>query len=577
VVNFEAGRRGRLLSYYLPGSIVNEMTNAFSQALIDLKVRTALLLLLSMPFTVNSQTMSPIRILEPPRKGLVTVDFPDLSQLEQNVREQIAASQNSLVAATKDSSTSEAILSEAYGNLAQLYHAYSLTSPARECYMNASHLSQKDFRWIYLLGKLDQQAGIVDEAIDFFRVARALNPTYLPLLVNLGNILLESNRLEEAREIFTEALKLDENDPATHYGLGQVAMSQRNYSDAAAHFEKTLAQLPAANRVHYSLAMAYRGLGDSNRVTIHLAQQGSVGVKVSDPLVDGLQSLIEGERVHLSRGKVAFEAQRYQEASIEFRKAVAAKPDSVPARVNLGAALTKTGDPKGAVEQFEEAVRLDPTATNAHYNLAILFSGQNDHEDAISHLRAVLRLDANDQGARFLLGQELRKVNRLDEALAEFQNVVHADPNNETAVLENVKLLHFKGQYKQALEVLEKSEAQFPQKGRTAVMLSYLLATSPATELRDGTRAFDLAQRVYKATGALQHVALVALALSELGRCDEAAEWQRRMIATGEQQNVSSDLLAGLTARLKLNENKQTCRPTGDKELTNLSFFEIDR
>ena len=33
----------------------------------------------------------------------------------------------------------------------------------------------------------------------------------------------------------------------------------------------------------------------------------------------------------------------------------------------------------------------------------------------------------------------------------------------------------------------------------------------------------ELAQHVYKATGASQHGALVAFALAELGRCNEAA------------------------------------------------------
>ena len=90
-------------------------------------------------------------------------------------------------------------------------------------------------------------------------------------------------------------------------------------------------------------------LGDAEKAKAHLAQQGSVGVRVADPLVDGLQDLITGERVYLARGKVAFEAQRYADAVTEFRKAVAAKPDSVTARINLGAALTQVGDVNGAV------------------------------------------------------------------------------------------------------------------------------------------------------------------------------------------------------------------------------------
>src|SRR6185503_6546999 len=230
----------------------------------------------------------------------------------------------------------------------------------RDCYLNAAQLAPKDFRWIYLLAKLDQQEGRFDDAIRRYQLARAFRPDYVAVHVNLGNIFLELNRLEDAQESFSTALDVDKNNPAAHYGLGQVAVSKRSYADAVDHFQKTLAEVPEANRVHYSLAMAYRGLGDAEKAKAHLAQQGPVGVRVADPLVDGLRDLITGERVYLARGKVAFEAQRYADAVTEFRKAVAAKPDSVTARINLGAALTQVGDVNGAVEQFEEALRLEP-------------------------------------------------------------------------------------------------------------------------------------------------------------------------------------------------------------------------
>jgi tetratricopeptide (TPR) repeat protein len=537
-----------------------------------------LVLVSAFPIAVvlRSQTTSGDRILKPVRKGLVALHWPDLTKLEDSVREQVATLQDSLAATVKDPAISETALSEAYGNLGEIYHAYSLISPARDCYLNASRLAPRDFRWIYLLGKLDHQEGHFEEAIRRYRVARTLRPDYVAVLVNLGNIFLELNRLQDAMESFRAALEIDENNPAAHYGLGQVAVSRRSYSEAVDHFEKTLAQVPGANRVHYSLAMAYRGLGDAKKVQAHLAQQGPVGVRVLDPLVDGLQDLIKGERVHLSRGKLAFEAQRYAEAAGEFRKAVAAKQDSVTARMNLGAALTQLGDLQGAAEQFEEALRIEPGKVNAHYNLAVVLASQNKHGEAIIHLHSALDADPNDLNARFLLASELMKSGRLDEALGEFSRVVQADPNNEGALLEQAKLLHRKGQFKQALDGLEKGHAQYPQKGRTAVMLAYLLATSPQSELRNGVRALDLAQRVYKATGALQHGALVAMALAELGRCSEAAEWQRRMITAAEQES-NTDLLPKLRAGLKLYEEVQSCRPAGETLLTDSLFFERNR
>lgn len=508
-----------------------------------------------------AQTVPDSGVLEPPRKNLVALHWPDLARLEAGVREQIQAAQTSLAATAKDSATSDVALSEAYGHLGQIYHAYSLTPLARNCYFNASRLTPRDFRWFYLLGKVDQQLGRFEDAVANFRIAHGLRPDYIAALVNEGNVLLELDRLGDAVMSFNAALGIDGDDPAAHYGLGQIALSRRNYAEAVKHFEKTLARVPGANRVHYALAMAYRGLGDAEKVKAHLAQQGTVGVRVSDRLVDGLQGLIEGERVFLARGKLAFEAQRYADAVVEFRKAVAAKPDSVTARINLGAALTQTGDLNGAVEQFEVAIRIEPEHANAHYNLAVILARQNRHDEAIAHLRSTLKVDAGDLAARYLLAQELLRTDRADESLVEFSRVVQTDPNNEGALIEQVKLLYRKGRFKEALEAIEKSHAQYPQKGRTAIMLAYMLATSPEFALRDGARSLELAQRVYKATGSPQHGVLVAMALAELGRCDEAVEWRRKVLVALEKQGNTD---------FKSNEGGKGCRPPGDKTLAGL-------
>ncbi len=535
-------------------------------------VRSFILVLVSLLTTsvvVRSQTTSGDRVLRVSRTELVDVHLPDLSKLEERVREQLTAEQDSLAATLKNPAISNASLSEAYGKLGQAYHAYSLTASARECYFNATTLAPNDFRWIYLPAKLDQQAGYFEDAISRFSRARDVRPDYVAASVNLGNIFLELNRLSDAQAAFVKALAIEKNNPAALYGMGQVSASNRDYATAVRYFEETLAEVPGANRVHYSLAMAYRGLGNAEKVKAHLAQQGTVGVRVTDPLFDGLQDLITGERVYLSRGKIAFEAQRYAEAADEFRKAVAAKPGSVTARVNLGAALTQTGDLDGAVEQFEEALRIEPGKANAHYNLAVILAGQNKHDRSIAHARSALTAEPNDVNARFLLAQELKKSGNVDEALSEYSRVVQADPGNESALLEQVKLLYRKGQVKQALDALEKSHAQYPKRGQTVLLLAYILAASPQLDLRNGARALDLAQRVFNSSPAPQHGALVALTFAELGRCSEAGEWQRRMIAAAGQAR-NADLAAKLQAGLKQYETSTSCRPENETILGEL-------
>jgi tetratricopeptide (TPR) repeat protein len=502
-------------------------------------------------------------VLQPPRAGLAPVHQPDLEELEPNVRDQLISFQNSLAAQTKDSATTDLKLSEAYGLMGQVYQAYSLTSPARECYLNARHLAPKDFRWTYLLANISQQEGRAEEALSYYTLARGLRPDYLAAPVKLGNLYLQQNRLEEARSSFKEALALNEHCTEARYGLGQIALSSRNYSEAVDYLERALAEAPEATRIHYALAMAYRGLGNLQKAQAHLQRQGPVGIRVADPLVDGLQDLIRGERLHLVRGRMAFDASRFSEAADEFRKAVAANPASVPARVNLGSTLAQIGDAKGALEQYQEAIRISPSNAAAHYNLGLLLAKQNQHDQAILHFQSVLGLNPNDAEARFQLAQELLKSARGEEALAEFSRVVESDPDNEEALLEQVKLLFRKKQYKQALEELEKGNSLFPQKGRTAALLAYLLASSPQYDLRNGTRALALARLVYESTGQVNHGAIVAMALAELGRCVEAAEWQRQMLATAERdQNI--DMVGKLKADLKLYEGSQQCRPRGD-------------
>jgi tetratricopeptide (TPR) repeat protein len=436
---------------------------------------------------VPDSAVTQTSVLSPPMPNLVAVHWPDLTKLENEVREQIKSQQDSLAIVVKNASSTKTDLSDAYGLMGQTYHAYSLTAPARECYTNASHLALGDFRWIYLLAKLDQEEGDVTEAIRRFQIAGSLQPKYVAVPVNLGNVYLQLNRLEEAKASFVTALETDKSSAAAYYGLGQVALSKRSYVEAVDYFQKALTLAAEANRIHYSLAMAYRGLGDTEKARMHLAQQGPVGVRVADPLIDDLQELVQGARVHLMRGKLAFEAKRYAQASTEFRLAISAQPDNIAAHVNLGAALTQTGDQKGAIEEFETTLRLDSANITAHYNLAVLLARENKHQEAIVHLQKVASINPNDFVARFLLAQQLIKSKRMGEALG-------------------------------------------------------------------------VAQSLYEATGSLRHAELVGLTLAELGRCAEAAEWQRKMIEVATEQR-RDDLLVKFRADLLRYENERPCRP----------------
>ena len=107
-----------------------------------------------------------------------------------------------------------------------------------------------------------------------------------------------------------------------------------------------------------------------------------------------------------------------------------------------------------------------------------------------------------------------------------------------------------------AIAALDEGHRQFPDRVPTATTLARLLASSPDRSLRDGQRALDLAMTVYDREPSPVHRETVALALSELGRCDEAADWMTRAIAEAERAKDKSE-----AARLKGELTRYTTRP----------------
>ena len=510
----------------------------------------------------GAQQESTEAVLHPPRVGMLSLRYPQIESLEEQVREQLQAFQQNLVSVVRNPEATESQLSEAYGLVGQMYHAYSLSDAAELCYFNAHRAAAADFRWIYLLGYLYHKQGRLAESELYYREAHRLYSGYLGVPVHLGDVLFQQNRPTEATAQFEQALELDPSCGAAHFGLGQLALSRGKYADAVGYFQKTLENVPGANRVHYSLAMAYRGLGDLEKAQAHLERRGSVGVRVADRLVDGLEGLLRGERVHLIRGRMAFGAGRFSEAAAKFSKAVSAKPTSIPAHVILGASLAKLGDAEAAMKEFWEVLHLDSENLKARYNLGFLLASAKRFEEAIPHLRAVLEANAEDSVARLLLAQALLETRQIEPAPSQFSRVLESDPANEEALLQQVNLLVSGKRFAEALEQLEKTHKSFPHRGRPAHALATILAACPNPDLRDGARALDLEMRVFKASKSVSHGVTVAMALAELGRCQDAAEWQRRMIAAAEKAQ-KSDLVKQLMLNLERYEKGQPCRPPG--------------
>jgi len=491
---------------------------------------------------------------------LQDVPVPQLERLEDAVVAQLVAAQDSLNAIVARKDTLPQQLGEAFGAMGQLYHAYQLFTAAETCYGNARKLLPKDFRWGYLFAEVLRQQGKLGAALEAYERACQLDARSVACLTNLGKLCFESGRAEGAQTAFTSALALDPQVAAVHAGLGEVAFAQTRYKEAIQHFETALNLAPAANRLHYSLAMAHRQLNEPGNAAAHLSRLGTVGVKVADPLMEQVETLVRGERIAILRGRLAFQAGHVSEAAAEFHKAVEAAPQSAIARINLGAALVQLGRRDEAIAHLREALRLQPDNETAHYNLALLLLQRRQRDEAVLHLRAVLIVNPSDRQAHVYLGDALRELGREEEALPHYMKAAQLDPHDEIALRWTAELLTRLGRFSEARKRLEEAHQRFPERGRTAHALARLLAACPDPTLRDGKRALDLAQQVYTADQSPQHAETIALALAEVGNCQEASKWQTRLVEIAEKGgNVG--LIQRLKADLARYEQGEACRP----------------
>jgi tetratricopeptide (TPR) repeat protein len=465
-----------------------------------LKARLYLLICVCAVATHGAAAQQESAEIAPARNGLRPVPLPLLEDLEPAVSRQIRDERQSFEALVgKDVSSGK--LADAYGSLGRVFHVYEFFDSAEASYLNATRLAPAEVTWLHLLGYLYQQTGRLQDAAARFEQAVRAQPDDRAATIRLGQVYLGLNRLREAREQFESVVAVF---PAlARSGLGEVALRERRFEDAIGHFRAALERVPQASSLHYSLAMAYRGLGRLDEARSHLEQRGAGGISVGDPIVDSLQALVRGERGLVAQGRRAYEAGQYNEAASAFAKAIESAPSSVAARLNLGLTELQLGNTNAAVALLQEAFDLAP-------------------EDA----------DVSRELLRVLL-----RSGRVDEAIQVLTKSRSINPDDEETLVSLAILLAQQDRFSDAIAVLDEGNRRFPERASTATTLARLLASSPDRSIRDGVRAFDLASKVYAAEPSPVHGETVALALAELGRCAEALTWIKRAVTEAERAN----------------------------------------
>lgn len=485
---------------------------------------------------------------------LLPVPHPALERMENGVQERLRAERQALDRYLKQESTEPETLGLAFAAMGQLYQVYNLSRPAVACFENARRLLPADYRWPYHLGVLHQLGGELDEARDRLTEAASLAPRDLPTRIRLGQVLTDLDDLDGAEEAFREVLAADPESAAAHYGLGRVLYAHGDFEEAIEHLETALNLQPEADSIHHLLGMAYRRSGDLEQARTHLALNRHTPVSFSDPLLEGLAPLVRSGHRHFKAGTDALGRKDFEAAAAHFRNSLSVDPENALTHYNLALALLPLGRDEEAEAELRRSLELDPGYVHAHYNLGVLLTEDGRFKEAAWHFEKAHEFDPNDPEACLEWAAALGRLGRFAEAAAAYEQAVQLTPGNPDVWFGRAMALILAAQYAAAQTALEEGIEAVPDNTPLTHLLARLLATSPDPEVRDGQRAHQLATLAFEQHPSLDHAETVAMALAELGRFDEAVEWQRRVIAEAE---TARDMETARHSRQRLSQYRE--------------------
>ncbi|WP_449419471.1 tetratricopeptide repeat protein [Phormidium nigroviride] len=351
---------------------------------------------------------------------------------------------------------------EAYANLGSIYAAEQKWSEAITHYQKAIAL-KPNFAGVYRnLAKVLAQLGKDAQSQDCWYQAFTLEPEKATAEehLNLGNSLLQQQKLQEAVNCYSRAIKLNPNLAQAYQNLGDALKQAGNLEQAAPYYRKAIElkatngktasggvdtlpsasqgvdtlpsasqgvdTLPSASRGVDTLPSASQGmdtLPSASRANGNVKQRPAapaVGISTEDP--EAYNILAEG---YLAQGK-------FPQAIAACRRSLQLKPDAAIYKL-LGNALQAMGKVEDAKNCYLKALEINPNFAEAYANLGSLYGGQQQWQSAIAAFQKAIAIKPDFAGAYRNFAKLWTQVGKPEEAAECWYRAFNLDPSKATA------------------------------------------------------------------------------------------------------------------------------------------------
>jgi tetratricopeptide (TPR) repeat protein len=287
---------------------------------------------------------------------------------------------------------------------------------------------------LHLLGLVAYRRGLRDVAIERIGKAIAVNDSLPEFHHNLGNILREEGRPEEAASCYRRTLSLKPDSVDTLYNLGNVLQDLGQLEQAVAYFQQAVTLKPDSVAIHNNLGAALQDQGRLHRAIASYER----ALALEPGSVETLANLASAFR---DEGKL-------DRAVAHYERALCLKQDHIESLNGIGVTLRDQGRLDEAMAHFKRALALRPDYAETYNNLGNVLEDQGRLAEAVAHFERALALRPGYAETHNNLGNALEPLGRLDEAMACYERALALRPEYAEARFNRSLLLLLRGDYK---------------------------------------------------------------------------------------------------------------------------------
>jgi tetratricopeptide (TPR) repeat protein len=271
-----------------------------------------------------------------------------------------------------------------------------------------------------------RQSRLYADSETLYRTTIERNPACWMAHNNLGEVLTDSGRLDEAITQYRKALEIKPDFDVAHINLGAMLARRGEVDEAMVHYRKALETRPDYALAHVDLGSALAGRGEVDEAIAHYRKALEIKPDYAEAH-DRLGNELAG------RGEL-------DEAIAHFRKALEIRPDDAEVHYNLGNALAGRGKVDEAIAHFRKALEIKPDYADACNNLALALARRGEFDEAIAHFRKALEIKPDFDLAHINLGAVLADRGEVDEAMAHYQKALElATRENKQALADVIR------------------------------------------------------------------------------------------------------------------------------------------